>query len=53
MVRYDLCLLIVPDTSHMVWLGLAALSFVLGLGLSWSHVRRRLSKQTDMDDVSK
>jgi hypothetical protein len=34
-----------------VWLALFALSFVLGIGLSWSHVRRALSGQADMDDV--
>ncbi len=34
-----------------VWLALVALSLVLGIGLSWSHVRRKLSGQADMDDV--
>ncbi|MEZ5911825.1 MAG: DUF6524 family protein [Paracoccaceae bacterium] len=34
-----------------VWLGLLALSLVLGIGLSWSIVRRRLSGQADVDDV--
>ncbi len=34
-----------------VWLALIALSFVLGIGLSWSHIRRKLSGQSDMDDV--
>jgi len=24
---------------------------ILAIGLSWSHVRRRLSGQTDVDDV--
>ena len=40
-------------TSHslMTWIGLLALSLVLGIGLSWSHVRRSLSGQADMDDV--
>ena len=33
------------------WIGLTAMSLVLGVGLSWSHVRRRLSGQADMDDV--
>lgn len=35
----------------MAWVALAATGFVLGLGLSWSHVRRRLSGQADVDDV--
>ncbi|WP_111731947.1 DUF6524 family protein [Roseovarius amoyensis] len=50
-VLYDYGLLALRDTSQMVWLALAALAFVLGIGLSWSHVRRRLSGQADMDDV--
>ena len=51
-VLYDYGLLSVADTSHLIWLALAALSLVLGIGLSWSHVRRRLSGQSDMDDIS-
>ena len=50
-VLYDYELLSLTQTSDMVWLGLIALSLVLGIGLSWSHVRRRLSGQADMDDV--
>ena len=26
-------------------------SLVLGVGLSWSHIRRAISGQADMDDV--
>ena len=50
-VLYDYELLSLQNTSELVWLGLIALSLVLGIGLSWSHVRRRLSGQADMDDV--
>ncbi len=50
-VLYDYELLNLTQTSDMVWLGLIALSLVLGVGLSWSHVRRYLSGQSDMDDV--
>ncbi len=50
-VLYDLGVLRLDNASFNVWLGLAALSFVLGVGLSWSHVRRALSGQADMDDV--
>ena len=50
-VLYDLGVLRLDNSSMNVWLGLAALSFVLGIGLSWSHVRRALSGQADMDDV--
>ncbi|MCZ4350950.1 DUF6524 family protein [Roseovarius aestuarii] len=51
-VLYDYGLLSVTDTSQLIWLALIAVSFVLGIGLSWSHVRRRLSGQSDMDDIS-
>lgn len=34
-----------------VWIMLIGLSFVLGIGLSWSHVRRAISGQSDIDDV--
>lgn len=50
-VLYDLGVLRLDNSSFNVWLALAALSFVLGVGLSWSHVRRALSGQSDMDDV--
>jgi high-affinity Fe2+/Pb2+ permease len=50
-VLYDFGLLALDNSSFNVWLGLIALSLVLGVGLSWSHVRRNLSGQSDMDDV--
>jgi uncharacterized membrane protein YagU involved in acid resistance len=33
------------------WLGLFALAGVLAIGISWSHVRRRLSGQYDTDEI--
>lgn len=33
------------------WLAIVACSLVLGIGLSWSIVRRRISGQADVDDV--
>jgi hypothetical protein len=33
------------------WLGLLALSGVLAIGMSWSHVRRRLAGQYDTDEI--
>ena len=33
------------------WIGIVALSVVLAIGLSWSIVRRRLTGQTDVDDI--
>lgn len=51
-VLQDVELLSLDDPNRNLWIGLAALSFVLGVGLNWSHVRRTLSGQSDMDDVS-
>ena len=48
-VGYDMGWLSFPTAN--TWIGLTAMSLVLGVGLSWSHVRRRLSGQADMDDV--
>ncbi|WP_299843544.1 DUF6524 family protein [uncultured Roseovarius sp.] len=50
-VLYDIGWLNLENRSFNLWLGIVALSLVLGIGLSWSHVRRMLSGQSDMDDV--
>lgn len=50
-VLYDFGVLQLDNPSFNLWIGLVALSLVLGVGLSWSHVRRALSGQADMDDV--
>ena len=50
-VLYDLGLLSLENRSLQVWLGILSLSVILGIGLSWSIIRKRLSGQIDMDDV--
>ncbi|KGM48449.1 DUF6524 family protein [Pseudooceanicola atlanticus] len=50
-VLIDFQLLNLDDPGLNTWLAILALSFVLGIGLSWSLVRRRLSGQADVDDV--
>ncbi|MCF2870135.1 DUF6524 family protein [Octadecabacter sp. G9-8] len=50
-VAFDLGWMSFENPTANTWIALIALSFVLGIGLSWSHVRRRLSGQADMDDV--
>ena len=50
-VLYDFGWLSLENEAANLWLGLIALSFVLGIGLSWSHIRRAISGQADMDDV--
>jgi hypothetical protein len=50
-VLHDLGVLALDNRSLNVWLGIFALSAVLGIGLGWSHVRRALSGQSDVDDL--
>lgn len=50
-VLYDWGLLSLENRNLNTWLGIFALSCVLGIGLSWSIVRRQLSGQADIDDV--
>lgn len=50
-VLYDFGMLDLSNRDLTVWIGIVALSGVLGIGLSWSIVRRKLSGQADVDDV--
>jgi hypothetical protein len=50
-VLWDFGLLDLSDPKLATWIGLFALSLVLGVGLSWSIIRRKLSGQVDTDDV--
>lgn len=50
-VLIDWGLLTLENPDLNLWLGIFALSLVLGIGLSWSIVRRRLSGQADVDDL--
>ena len=41
-----------PDQAGlMTWIALVVAATILAIGLSWSHVRRRVSGQADVDDV--
>lgn len=50
-VAYDQGWIDLQDPTVNTWIALVALATVLGVGLSWSLVRRRLSGQADVDDV--
>jgi len=39
------------QTTALTYLGLILIATVMAIGMSWSHIRRRLSGQYDMDDV--
>jgi hypothetical protein len=45
-------LLDLRDAGVAEWAALVAVGLVLGIGLSWSHIRRGLTGQSDVDDVS-
>ncbi len=47
----DLGLLGIERFSVITYIILLLTSAVLAVGMSWSHIRRRLSGQADMDDV--
>lgn len=45
--------LLTADTSTSIsWVALVCLSALLAVGMSWSHIRRRLSGQVDVDDIT-
>jgi hypothetical protein len=47
----DLGWLSLESTGALTWLALLLLSLILAAGMSWSHIRRRLSGQFDVDEV--
>lgn len=50
-VLIDRGLLSLDDVDILTWVGLIGVGLILGLGMSWSHVRRMLSGQVDADDI--
>ena len=44
-------LLSLGDVDLLTWIGLIGVGFILGVGMSWSHIRRMMSGQLDVDDV--
>jgi len=44
-------LLDTSQTTVMTYIALLLIATVMAVGISWSHVRRRVSGQADMDDV--
>lgn len=42
--------LTLESEGTIAWIVLIILSLILGVGMSWSHIRRRLSGQFDVDE---
>ena len=47
----DIGILSLDASGALSWVALVLVSLLLATGMSWSHVRRRLSGQLDVDDV--
>ena len=50
-VAVDFGLLEIRDTGILQWIILIGIGLILGVGLSWALIRRRLSGQYSVDDV--
>jgi hypothetical protein len=50
-VLYDWGWLSLANPSVNLWIGILVLSVVLGIGLSWSILRQRLSGQASVDEI--
>lgn len=49
-VLWDYGIIDLDNPGALTWVGLIAVSFILGVGISWSIIRRRLTGQLDVDD---
>jgi Family of unknown function (DUF6524) len=50
-VLVDAGLLSLDASGAMTWIVLLIISLILATGMSWSHIRRRMSGQVSVDDV--
>ena len=50
-VGIDFGLFNIGQPTVMTWVLLFACATILAIGISWSHIRRSISGQADMDDV--
>lgn len=47
----DMGVISIESTSLLIWVIEVFLAGVLCIGMSWSHIRRQMSGQADVDDV--
>ena len=47
----DWGVLSLENVSAIAWVVLVVIAALLAIGMSWSHIRRRMSGQVDADDV--
>ena len=51
-VLIDYNLLSLENTTALEYVGLTTLSAIMATGMSWSHIRRRMTGQLDVDEVT-
>ncbi len=42
----------IENTTALTWILLLVIGTILGIGISWSHIRKKLTGQFDTDDVA-
>ena len=47
----DLGLLTINSANAMTWVVLVLIALILAIGMSWSHLRRKMTGQVDTDDL--
>lgn len=47
----DTGLISMESTGILTWLTLVVISLILAVGMAWSHVKRRITGQLNVDDV--
>ena len=47
----DAGVLLADSVTTITWIALVCLSLLLAIGMSWSHIRRRLTGQVDVDEA--
>ena len=50
-VTIDFGWLNLKNPTAVTWVILFTIATILGIGISWSHIRRRVTGQADIDDV--
>ncbi len=50
-VALDTSVLSLQNQTALTWILLVIAATILAIGISWSHVRRRVTGQADIDDV--
>ena len=50
-VTIDFGWLDLKNPTAVTWVILFTIATILGIGISWSHIRRRVTGQADIDDV--